>query len=79
MAGSDAVDFRKVKLTSYEKKRYVMPESRDFEILFKIKALEKKRPCQEDKRMIKLIRTQLEKDWRKPLIRELGRLGKKYP
>ncbi|MDD3284613.1 MAG: hypothetical protein PHZ07_03400 [Patescibacteria group bacterium] len=32
----------------------------------------------EDKNIIKFIRTQLEEDWRKPLIKFLNELSKKY-
>ncbi len=64
----------KVNLTSYEKRNYVMNDKRDFIILNKIKELEKKKLDTKDKEIIRLIRTQLEKDWRSPLIIFLNKL-----
>jgi len=57
--------------------KYVMADKRDYEILSKIKELEKKKLEKEDKEIIKLIKTQLERDWRKPLLVKLDKLLKK--
>ena len=63
--------------TKAEKKRYVLKDKKDLIILQKIKELEKKKLNKEDKDIIKLIRTQLEKEWRNPLIKYLNKLLKK--
>lgn len=68
----------KPKLTSYEKRNYVMKEKKDFIILNKIKELETKKLTSEDKKVVSLIRTQLKDDWRTPLINYLNRLLVKY-
>ena len=69
---------KKIILTDYEKKNYVLPDKKDLVILSKIKELEKRRLSKEDKKVIKLIRTQLKKDWRTPLINYLNKLLSKY-
>jgi len=50
----------------------------DFEILAKCKQLEKLNLSKEDKFLVKLIKSQLEYDWREPLIRTLNKLLRKY-
>ncbi|NQU98853.1 hypothetical protein HQ533_05270 [Candidatus Woesearchaeota archaeon] len=65
-------------LTPLEKKKYVMPTDRDFEILAKCKELEKLKLTKEDKLLVKFIKTQLERDWRKPLLVKLNKLLRKY-
>ena len=67
-----------MKLTTYEKKNYVVNDKNDFVILKRIKLLEKKKLSGKDKEDIKLIRTQLKKNWRLPLIRYLDKLALKY-
>jgi len=67
-----------MKLTGYEKKTYVMKDKEDFIILSKIKELEKKNLSKEDKEIINLIRTQLKKNWRLPLINYLNLSLKEY-
>ncbi|MBU1252413.1 MAG: hypothetical protein KKC96_02370 [Nanoarchaeota archaeon] len=67
-----------LKLTPYEKKNYPMPKKEDFIILNKIRELEKMKLSLNAKEEVKLIRTQLEKDWRAPLIKSLNKLLKKY-
>ena len=69
---------KKFLLTKAEKKKYVMAEARDYEILAKIKQLEKLKLSQKDKFLVKFIRSQLERDWRKYLIKELNKLLRKY-
>jgi len=68
----------KLNITSYERKNYLLKEKKDFIILSKIKALEKKNLDNKDKIIIKLIRTQLKDDWRTPLINSLNKLNIKY-
>jgi hypothetical protein len=68
----------RIKLTTAEKKKHLLPEVRDFEILAKVKELGKKDLNNEDKKLIKLIKSQLERDWRKYLIEKLNQLLKKY-
>jgi hypothetical protein len=67
-----------VKITSSDKKRYPLPEARDFIILKKIKYLETKKLNKQDKDLIKLIRSQLLKEWRNSLLISLNKLMKKY-
>jgi len=64
------------KITKADKKKYALPTKLDIDILVKIKELEKKKLNKEDKRMLRLIKTQLKADWRKPLIKELNKMEK---
>lgn len=64
-------------LTPLEKKKYLLLEKSDFEILGKCKELEKMKLNKADKEMVKFIKTQLERDWRKYLLKELNELLKK--
>ena len=68
----------KNELTESEKKKYLLPTERDVEILIKCKELEKMNLAKTDKELLELIKTQLEKDWRKPLLEKLDQLLKKY-
>lgn len=65
---------KKILLTKTEEKKYVMSIDKDYEILSKVKQLEKLGLNQEEKFLIKFIRTQLEHDWRKWLIKELDKI-----
>ena len=67
-----------MKIITKDKKRYVLKEDRDYQILGQIYKLEKRKLSAEDKIMVKLARTQLEHDWRKPLLKILDQLVKKY-
>jgi len=67
-----------MKIKPQDQKKYILPDEKDFLILEKIYQLEKKKLSPEDKKLVKLIRTQLEKDWRTPLVRSLDQLLKKY-
>ena len=58
--------------------KYVLSIDEDWEILSKIYQLEKKPLSEHDSELIRLIRSQLEDDWRKPLKEKLGKLLKKY-
>jgi hypothetical protein len=66
-----------MKLTKFESKNYLLKEPKDYEILTKAKELEKTKIANADKRIVKLIKTRLKKDWRTDLIKELNRLIKK--
>lgn len=61
-----------------EKKRYILSEEKDYMILEKIHELETKNLSTEDKKLVKFIRTQLEKEWRTPIIKFLDKLLGKY-
>ncbi len=69
---------RKISLTEAEKKKYVMSTDGDYEILSKVKQLEKMELTKEEKFLIKVIRTQLEHDWRKQLIQPLNKIFRKH-
>lgn len=64
----------KISLTKREKRKYVMSTDQDYEILSKIKQLGKCDLNKQEKLLIRLIRTQLERDWRKWLIKELDKI-----
>lgn len=68
----------RMKITGKDKKRYVLKEDRDYKILGLVYELEKCKLSAEDKLIVALIRTQLEHDWRKPLLKYLGQLLRKY-
>ena len=55
-----------------------MPTNEDYEILSKIKQLEKLKLTKQDKYLIKFVKTQLEHDWRKPILKTLSKVLKKY-
>ena len=67
-----------LKATESDKKKYLLPKEEDLEILDKSKRLEKLSLTDEDKYLVKLIKTQLLENWRKPLFRELNLLLQKY-
>ena len=65
-----------MRLTGYEKRNYVMKDKNDFVILSKIRKLEKRKLGRKEREMIKLVRTQLKRTWRAPLIRHLDKMLK---
>jgi len=67
-----------IKIKPQDKKHYLLVDKKDIEILEKIYKLEGKKLSAEDKKLVKLIRTQLERDWRTPLLGFLDQLLKKY-
>ncbi|EKE14954.1 MAG: hypothetical protein ACD_12C00223G0002 [uncultured bacterium] len=69
---------RKIRISTAERKKYVLSLNQDFDILKNVKLLEKAKLNQADKELIKLIKTQLEDDWRGFLIKALNKLLKKY-
>lgn len=68
----------KIKLTKSEKKKYALKDKIDLEIFAEIKNLENKKLNKENKRMLRFIKTQMEWDWRKPLIKELNKIKRNY-
>lgn len=69
---------KKIRLSAAEKNKYVLKYNEDYEILEKCKKLEKAKLIKQDKALVKLIKTQLEDDWRGYLIKDLDGLLKKY-
>lgn len=70
---------KKFQLTKSELKQYVLSTDEDFEILGKIHKLEKiKNLKKEDRFLVKLIKTQLKLEWRKPLLSTLNKILSKY-
>jgi len=67
-----------LRVRPQDKKRYVLADKKDFEILEKIYKLESKSLSPEDEKLVKLARTQLERNWRTPLLEFLEKLFKKY-
>ena len=59
-------------------KKYILKTKRDLEILNSCKKLEKLKLSKKDKDLAALIKTQLEKDWRKHLIKTLNKILKMY-
>lgn len=67
-----------MKITNYEKKNYVLNDKNNLKILVIIKELEKEKLNERGREILKLLRTQLKKDWQTPLINYLNKLLKKY-
>ncbi|OGG45131.1 hypothetical protein A2673_01990 [Candidatus Kaiserbacteria bacterium RIFCSPHIGHO2_01_FULL_50_13] len=61
-----------------DKKKYILSTDTDLEILNIIYELEKKKLSEQDKILMNLVRSQLEHDWRVPLLALLSQLLKKY-
>lgn len=69
---------KKIKISPTEKKKYILSTDTDFEILEKSKKLEKLKLNRDDKFLVKIIKTQLEDDWRKHLLSTLNKLTRKH-
>jgi len=69
---------KKISVTKAEEKKYVLSTDEDYEILGKVKQLEKMKLTKEEKFLVKFIKTQLEHGWRKSLIKELDKILLKY-
>lgn len=67
-----------LKVNKPDRKKYVLKTKKDIDILFLCKQLEKSRLSKSDKSLVALIKSQLEKDWRKHLMKKLIELHKKY-
>ena len=65
-----------LKPTTSERKKYVLKEKRDFDILALCNELEEKKLSKQHRKLVKLIKSQLEEDWRTPLLQSLKELGK---
>jgi hypothetical protein len=66
------------KVKPADKKRYLLPDKKDLEILQKIYSVEAEKLSAQDRELVKLIRTQLLREWRPPLIKTLDKLLDKY-
>jgi len=69
---------KQLKVSSSEKKKYPLLIDADFEILSKCKQLEKLKLKREDKLLVKIIKSQLEHEWRTNLLDALNRLHNNY-
>jgi hypothetical protein len=65
-------------ITDYERKNCVLNNTKDLMILSNIKEIERSNLNKNDRNVIKLITTQLKKDWRMPLILYLNILKRRY-
>ena len=65
---------KQIPLTKVEKRNYVMSTHEDYEILSEVKKLEKLNLNKEEKFIVKFVRSQLELDWRKELVKELNKM-----
>ena len=61
----------KSKLPKQETDKYVLATDTDYLILDKIRSLEKQDLSKSDEEMVRFIRTQLELDWRSPVVVKL--------
>jgi len=68
----------KSEISKKENKKYVLSTNDDIKILNDCKNLEKLKLNKVDKELITLIKSQLEHDWRKPLIKKLNKFNTKY-
>ena len=68
---------KKTNATKRGKQKYALKLKIDLDTFIRIKKLENKKLNKEDKRMLRFIKSQLEYDWRKPLIKELDKIEKK--
>ena len=66
------------KITKSERKKYVLSTGMDFEILQQCKNLEKMKLKSEDRILVEHFKSQLEYDWRRPLLKTLKIISKKY-
>ena len=69
---------KRFPLTGTEKWKYVLSTNEDYEILKKVKQLKKLKLTKEEKNVVWLIKTQLERNWRKYLLQALNKFLKKY-
>lgn len=69
---------KKFTVSKEEEKIYVLSTDNDYDILGKCKILENKSLSTCDLDMVKLIKSQLQDDWRKPLTEKINVIFKKY-
>ncbi len=65
-------------VTNAERKKYVLSKKADIEILIACKKLERVKISDGDRKVVKLIKSQLKRDWRTPLLKSLKGMLKKY-
>ncbi len=68
---------KKFTIKPADKKKVVMDEPRDYQILEKIYQLEKRKLTRGQKELVVFLKTQLEDDWRAPLLEYLDKLLKR--
>ena len=68
----------KFEISKKDLNKYPLPTKKDYLILRKIYQLEEKKLSAKDKELVKFIRSQLQDNWRTPLIKSLNKLLKKY-
>jgi len=68
----------KFKISPEEEEKYLLSTNRDYQILAKVKQLEKVSLSPDDEQLVEFIRSQLERDWRKGILDVLDKLFKKY-
>ena len=66
------------RLTKHEQNKYVMSTNEDYEILQKVKELEKMKLTKEEKEIVSLIKSQLIYDWRGPLLIKLKKIMQRH-
>ncbi len=69
---------KKFNVSEEEKTKYVLSTDEDYAILGKIHELEQLPLNEIDRELIVLLRTQLEDDWRGPIIKALDKLLGRY-
>ena len=62
------------QITNVERKKYLLSVDSDYHILDMCKQLEQSKLTKKDRTLVALIKSQLEKDWRKPLLHTLTKL-----
>ncbi|OGE44517.1 hypothetical protein A3B45_05200 [Candidatus Daviesbacteria bacterium RIFCSPLOWO2_01_FULL_39_12] len=73
-----AVINNKYGITEEEEKEYLLPNEEDYEILSIVKTLKNENLSETDIEIVELIKTQLQDDWRGPLLEKLKKLLQKY-
>jgi hypothetical protein len=68
----------KFKIKPRDKKKYILAKKEDYRILEMAYRLEKCRLSKYDKMLAKFVKSQLEDDWRTPLVRFTKLLLTKY-
>ncbi|OGM15856.1 hypothetical protein A2V56_05390 [Candidatus Woesebacteria bacterium RBG_19FT_COMBO_42_9] len=71
--------FKDFDVTEEEKRRYIFDELGDFQILDLCRKLEKLNLSISDRKVVEMAKTQLEDDWRAPLLAYLQKLLTEYP
>jgi hypothetical protein len=68
----------KLGISDKDEEKYLLSREEDYEILAKVRQLESKDLTDNDKEVVRLILTQLEEEWREPLLNKLNELLEKY-